>query len=638
MRHEFFGVVDELHARHARLVPLARFEGERLDQRDSEFDPSRVVGPTGRVLFLGDLEQELPGVREGSPIWFEAEENPEPNPRVQEPDRYWVPRRGGRPQLARGDCYFVLSEAGVDHALDPPQLVHALPPGTRLYQSLRDSVEGPWEVGDDGRSLAPLREKPYQRKRILHFPEAALEASLFVSAYGATSREGAVRGLHLSGLSPTQGKPIDLANGKQVATWLLKLVSEAPELASILKHIDREHPGWRRRLETHFDALSDNLDRQIYLDRLRRLDEILSSIELGEEELSKFASSPAFSVLWQQAVAIRRAELEGQAQAELAPLREERDRLDGQVARLRAEEERLHQARQREVGELGALRSHLVSERSRLVRDAAALLPLGLSTEGDASRPAESSRDAPVPAYAGAEPGPAPGSVDLGEKLEAWGVDSSDTLVFDSLMTCCRLVLVPDPAWVRAYVEARGGVLRFLQVGPHWLTFGDAWGAGMAKVFREDPRDDGARMILHLLDLDRSPAELWLRPVLDLASGLRDSLAGGEEWPSRLVVTASLCPGPPRMSASGWVLQHFAAPVEHPDGSSEGPTTPESQFAPALERLAQREERAIAEWLRDAGARDDEAPPDRWDLCLERARELRRRSPSTYRVDGDDGA
>lgn len=619
MTHEYFGVVTKaMESGAGELRGLARFE---KGARDLHFDPTERFEPDGNVFV-----DRLPGdLKAGVGVGFDAEPNPHPRGR----DRWWVRHgKGGRPELElHGFGVLAAAASVVDLETVRPVLRQdrILAGGARVYLRYENEhgswLRGPWTVR--GGSLQAIESELHE------WPDRSWPTDdHFSDADGAWE-------ILLSPLEPSSGRPLDHMSGDDLASWFLKKAEAIPPLAEIVKQLRREG---RKLLKSEFRDHVEESERRLFEARFSRVLSVLETLELGSSELERIANAPAFERLWQDALNSKTAELEAQANAGLRDLRDEQEavkrgivqlrhqqsELEAKVDKLRAKERKSRADLSAIEKKRGELETYIGENQHRLLNDVRALAPLVAGRDplvaGTIQPPAR------IPALEKGEPG----------AQETNGLRSAT-------IRACRLTLLLDPFSARELAAEQGWRMFVLQVEPHWLCFDDAWRAGLRSIF-EAAVGDGIATLLHLQDLDRSPPELWLRPVLDLASGLRDALIeGGREWPETLRITASLAPGPPHHPLGNWLLRHFATPEEpvgdQPDeGGMVSDHTrqplgraaeagPEPLGAAGLEPFVEREVRTVAELLAkrsEAGGEEDRSRIEA------RAREIRRQWPLTF--------
>ncbi len=618
MSYEYFGVVTKvMGSRDGELRGLARFE---KGDRDLHFNPERHFEPLGNV-FVRRLPSDL---RVGSPVLFDGQLNPRPVGR----DAWWVtPGESGFPRIELHG-FIVLSAAVsvVDLAAARPELRkdRLLANGARLYLRYETKhgacLRGPWTVKDgtlhaDESELYEWIDRSWRAEDHFSAPDGTWEVLL-------------------SPLEPSLGEPLDLMSGNELAAWFLKQAEGGiPQLA---ESIGQLHRKTKTLLKAEFGELGQEAERRLFEARFSRVVSILETLELGRSELERITKAPAFQRLWQEALKLKAGELEAGAKSSLRELDSQQEAIRKGISQLRHQHQELEikveRLRAREKGgraDLKAiekkrieLENYIGQNHHRLLNDVRSLVPLlpgRFPVPGGVVQP-----PATIPALENREP----------------GIPAMNGLRSVTIQACC-LTLLLDPFFAREFAAQQGWRMFVLQVEPHWLCFDDAWRAGLRSIFEAAVGND-TMTLLHLQDLDRSPPELWLRPVLDLASGLRDGLIEGQRrWPETFRITASLAPGSPRHPLGSWLLCHFATPepageqpgegvgsdrTRQPRGTAAG-AEPESLGAAGLEPFVEREVKIVTEMLAKQSEPGAEEDCSRFEA---RAREIRRDWPLTF--------
>jgi hypothetical protein len=593
MSYPYFGVVESVFGDpgHARIRVLAKMS-RGGDQRDQSFSPEDL-GLTRKVFLTGGANEI--GLATGNAVRFDATENPkEPRP-GRDDDRFMVEIRNHRFCISIDTAALAVVEVErVDTSASRLREVDPLLAGRRVYVHWADRFEGPWQVEDDGSNLRPVRGGIYKSKRVFSFPLESSDSAIYVNDWDPRS----VRGYFLLEIDPHHGTPLDLATGKQLAGWLLKLATRDEDLSRVLKDLDQGSPGWRKRLREAFDELEDDIDRAVYRDRLKRIEKIIETLELNGGALRELGKSRAFLGLWNIAVEERRKELEEQArkafEVDRTRLEKERADLEASVTALRSKHDAFIEEREQADAKIHRLLEHLKAEHERLVRDVALIhdiLPSG-SSLGRLENP--TAPPTTINELLAIQPGSKAGTAvtptssrafsegSLASALAYHGLETDGSKLLHAAMLACRSLLLPGPSWSRAYASALGPTsARFLllQVEPHWISFREAWRGGLAAAWQVAAEDPESLALVHLQDLDRALPELWLRPVLDLLSGLRDTLPPGEAWPPNLRLAASLAEGDAKLPLTPATTLCFTAPLgrgrdtEGADGVEKLPTS-----------------------------------------------------------------
>ena len=635
MNYEFFGVVIERRGIHngAGILVLARFEA---GVRQPSFNPSEFVGPTETVFLTGHST----GFEPGTPVWFAADENEKLRAGLPEDrkDSHKVASRGGKPAIeaATSCCALISMQLVRDIEAREPALVRnmpALPPN--VYVDFGMYLRGPWNV--EGIALAPLRGSHYNDTWVYDFSGRPWKSDVLVEipARHLSRVDAPATRFLLERLDPSLGQAVDLATGPQLATWLLKkLGGTSTKAAEALRGLDQSLPRWREALKQALDESSDATDRQTSQARFLHLERSLSLIDWTAESLRDLSHLPAFEAIWTRALETRQEQLEAEAIKRSKSLednlRARHERLIVEVEALETERSGLARQQAETEANLRALTDHLLTEQDRLRRDLSVILPL-LSQQPDFKAAPQTPHQLEMLLAARRQ---VPQN-DLKGELVRWNCSCSSVLV-EAAYRCCRLVLVPDPRTPRAWAAASGASLFLLQVEPHWLCFNDAWQSGLEAVFWEAVAAKGS-IVLHLLDLDRSPPELWLRPILDLASGLREQLGDRiHGWPASLSISASLSAGPPRAPLSQWLVDHFGA-VDEQSTLADDLKTPVSDRMSDVEHYIHSEQELLFNFLLDRAPATDSDEEEHRQLQQRKAEDLRRFFPQTFRLVIGDG-
>ncbi len=460
-----------------------------------------------------------------------------------------------------------------------------------LLQAQDDILIGPWRTRHaDG----DLVLEPDKGQECFRFSAMIAEAGRIEP----TAAEDAPICYLLNRLPEAQGEPVDLADGRQLAKWLLGL-ARTSELKQILDELDRKHPRWHALLQEAFEKREDPDRLRLLKGRWQRIDEILEAIHFDTKELAEFVERPPFDEFWHRATEQHRIALEEQAEQEAAPqlakLRAERDTLTAQVEKRRAELETMERQLAEQSEHARELREHFEDDRQRLLRDFAAYqavvggtaIPAPMGTGGPLlDELLITPTDGPPPATTGA---PEINQHAFVRRL-ASRVARRHGTVRPEVCTLChaavlavRALLVPHPGWSRAYAEAMGPAARLvsIQTEPHWLRFGDFRAAGFDEAWRAASEDGDRLYLLHLEDLDRALPELWLRPCLDLLAGFRDRLPDGRAWPANLRLLASPAPDAAVLPLSPFVVGCFTALPRLLDAGPSSPGTDQPADEPS---------------------------------------------------------
>ncbi len=576
---EYFGIIESIwssgESERGTIRVLARLhKGEDGPwEHDRSFQPSEL----GDTVFLPD-SMKLKGLDHGTPVHFEVERNRNWKPGLGL-NEYWILWRGGSFDIEKVGVGLVVDEKYAPRWRQRPRLVTVdLPEDVLVYlrQAQDDVLIGPWKTR---RADGDLVLEPEKGKECFLFSAMIAEAERVEPA----DDDGAPAFYLLNRPADDQGKPVDLADGKQLAEWLLELVRES-ELKQILSELDQRHPRWHKLLlREAFEEREDPVRLELMKDRWQHIVDILQAIRFDSEQLAELVKSPPFKELWARVVEEHRAEIEKQAERDAAPLvrklRARRETLTAKVEERRAEfKDAEHRLAELE-GRASELRDHFEDERQRLLRDFVAYQAV-VGTGSAAVVPAPSAHatgplleellvtlpQAPTPA---ADTADAPEitrrafvrRLEICVARRHGEVSLEVCALFHAALLGARALLVSHPGWSRAYAEAMGPAARLvsIQVEPHWLRHADFRAAGFAELWRAASEDGDRLYLLHLEDLDRALPELWLRPCLDLLAGFRDRLPEGGTWPKNLRLLASTAPDAASLPLSPFVAGCFAA-------------------------------------------------------------------------------
>lgn len=582
-------------ARIGRIVPLASLrknaEGKLVE--DST-DLSEEFGPSGFVFWP---QSPPPSQDFGNAVvrfrCVPAPEHGDPNTardwmRVQRSGNAWEVYRVG----------FRLVDQGPDlQWQQEPRWIGGSFEGEYLF--VRDRAQsviiGPWRVGRELPGRAGARElipHPHANK-VFSYPVRSLKPdSLFMEYVDAFGRDRPLECL-LYPPEESTGSPVDLATPKQLAKWLIeRVVSAAPQFVT---QLDREVQGWRGRVREEIEGYGE-AERQIFRSRWERIEAILDDLTFESDAANQLLQSPKFlariddlvKVAAEEKIAARSAEIEGEAQrsakAAIAALEQQvaevAKRYDEAKSKLGAVEadlqSRLDDLAERERA-IVSLSEHLSDSRDRLARDLAvyqALLPASAQSPTSAAAPRRESppvRPVGPPIQSESE------FIDsrLWPALDRWhhGQPRSLAVTLQVAASGSRAVLVPSPAWARAYADALGGTARLtvVNVQPTWLGFDDLWRGGLACCWERATLDPTAIELVLLRDFNRALPQCYLRPILDLIAGYTEELPqpGCGGWPSTLRLFACPAESDESLPLTAEVVRHFAAVQRAPAAASE---------------------------------------------------------------------
>lgn len=453
-------------------------------------------------------------------------------------------------------------------------------------------IVGPWRV-------AHKLNSPSHARELLPHPEPA---SVFQYTIGSLSSDTLFAGDVVMKGGPRRvefmldlpehylGEPVDLANQRQLSSWLVDQIGRhAP---AFVAELDQRSPGWRRQLREELEGY-DDLQRRIYLARWARLESILDQLNFEGAEIEKLLSHPRFLQRGEDLLRTRVAALAAERSSEIqkeaerlaaqrtpqlereqADLVKRRDELALEVRQLEAEAEGRRGEIAKTQERVEQLIIHLNESRQRLLQDAFVFqpwtLPNGQPQRWNREEPDQHVRDRAGRAQR--ESGPpvtAPAAYvasRLWPLLNAWMPGTPQRLadLLHAAVCGARALLVPNPAWARAYTESLGGGARLtiITVEPTWLGFGDLWRGGLAECWeRASVPSPGAPELVLLRDVNRALPQCYGRPLLDLLAGFAEELPtpGCGSWPSALRLLACTAPVDESLPLTPEVVRHFAA-------------------------------------------------------------------------------
>lgn len=124
----------------------------------------------------------------------------------------------------------------------------------------------------------------------------------------------------------------------------------------------------------------------------------------------------------------------------------------------------------------------------------------------------------------------------------SWAPGHSPTcwLQLHLALLSCRFIQVPEAAWVCVYREAMGDICHHcvVPVEPTWLAFDDVWKGGLETTWERAYLDPGTLQLFVLQDCSVAICGTWLRPLLNLSTGVSNRLLPRMEegWPPNLRV------------------------------------------------------------------------------------------------------
>jgi len=649
------------------------------------------VGPSNSVFW--PQNPAPPQDLSGSLVRFRTVPSPEHGDETTSRDWLRVYRTPGGSWEAYRFGFRVVDQGPDLQWRQEPRWAKGFPEGEILYirQRSNSTLIGPWRVGHEVQGVTGARE-------LLPHPTAnkVFEHAVRDLAPECIFSERVANGPKLDALvyapDEAKGRPVDLATPKQLAKWLIERMLAAAGL-QIIARFDREIPGWRAKVKEEIEGSSE-AERQVYRSRWKRLDESINDLVFEAESAEKLLKHPTFLARIDELIATqvtsqvatrvtaRVSEIESEAQRKA---KSNLARLDQEVREAEArhrkvneqceEEEKQVRARLDAVAAreraLADLQAHLEGSRERLLKDLAlyqSILP-GVVPQSSSTTPPPPSAQTSHPRTSAAIPaGPSitDGTIFIDSRLwpsiARWhpGVPRALAVILHAAVCGSKAVIVPSPAWARAYADSLGenAQLTVVNVQPTWLGFEDLWQGGLACCWERANRDASLIELVLLRDFNRALPQCYARPLLDTIAGYCGTLpkpAGGG-WPKTLRLLACPAPQEESLPLTAEVVRHFSAvqrvpPVtgnETPKPLVEGHVTVETwnvwssvtatpennselfkEFGP-LARAAIAETATIAQVLRTHGMVEREAAST--------ARDVRRSEPADYLVQPGAGA
>jgi hypothetical protein len=466
-----------------------------------------------------------------------------------------------------------------------PRWVKGVPEGEKIFirQRATSSLIGPWRIGKE------LPEVPRARELLPH-PNANKVFKYAVKDLDAGSIYDGALPIHVPRLElllyppdEAKGQPVDLATPKQLAKWLVdRMVAAAPRTVA---EFDKEAPGWRSKVRDEIEGYGDT-ERRVFRSRWERLELLLNDLVFEADSAdklfqhSKFLARVEDLVKSQVAAKIttRSSEIEAEAQrkAKSTVERLEKETADTnkqcQDAKARRDEvERDLQTKLDALGEreraVSALVSHLDDSRERMLRDLAVYQVLLPGVTSSRSVTPDEPKASPQHIPTGPAISDAATYIDtrLWPSLDRWhrGVPRGVSVTLHAAVCGSRAVIVPDPAWAKAYADSLGDVARFsvVHVQPTWLGFEDLWLGGLSHGWERAVNDASRIELVLLRDFNRALPQCYARPLLDLIAQYIDTLPhpGDGSWPKNLRLLACPSPADEALPLTAEVVRHFAA-------------------------------------------------------------------------------
>jgi hypothetical protein len=621
-------------ARPGRVLPLTRLRQSELGRFVSDdTNDFEGFGPSGKVFW----PQYPPSPQDLTKcvVRFRYEETAEYG--GDSPTRDWLKiakSTGGDWECKRIGHRIVRLGVDADWRQEPPW-VRGLAEGEQIFvlDDSEDVLVGLWRVSEE------LIGEPGRRRltpeKVYSYPLDKLEQDSLYSA--DLPSEGSDSTLYLLLSRPVEsiGELVDVSSTRQLAKWLVDQINR--QSPALIARLEKVSPGWRARIREDI-AKSPESEQRLMRRRWDRLDAILQGMVLDDEQISRLLQHPEFLKRFDEGVASRireavnrrtleveaaaanrTSEFRAQLEAELAKLKTRRMTLESEVTRLEA----CRDAQVEQERRLRQMTEHLVESRNRLILDAAALQPLfgiqddehsGSNGQVVCFQPTVLVNDASASTTEGSPVATPLEFVDsrLWPALHSWlpGTPRGMAIVLHAAISGCKATLVPNPAWVKAYLEALGGSakLTIVTVEPTWLGFEDLWNGGLGDSWQRALHSANTIELVLVRDLNRSLPQCYARPLLDLLAGFADALPspGRGGWPQKLRLLACPVPSSEGLPLARDVVRHFAAIQKEPAAcADDGPSEMKAAHLAADTWLGWSTKLAVSiprnEWPKDFG-------------------------------------
>lgn len=466
-----------------------------------------------------------------------------------------------------------------------PRWVKGIAEGERVFirQRASSSLVGPWRVGKELQDVQRARE-------LLPHPNANKVFKYAVKDLDAGSIYDGPFPVHVPRLElllyapdETKGLPVDLVTPKKLATWLVdRMVAAAPR---IVADFDKEAPGWRTKVREEIEGYGD-AERRIFRTRWERLELLLGDLVFEADSADKLLHHPKFLARVEELVKSQvatkvttrasgiEAEARQKAKATVEQLARETAEADKQCRDAKARREEVERDLQSKLDALGereravnVLVSHLSESRERMLRDLAVyqgLLP-GVTAPTPVATEQPKAVERTTPATSAITDAAAYIDTRLWPNLDRWhrGVPRGMAVALHAAVCGTRAVIIPDPAWAKAYADSLGETakLSVVHVQPTWLGFDDLWNGGLSHSWARAVGDASRIEFVLLRDFNRALPQCYARPLLDLIAGYVDTLPhpGDGNWPKNLRLFACPSPADEALPLTAEVVRHFAA-------------------------------------------------------------------------------
>lgn len=571
MNKEFMGFLDPMRVIEGKGLGRIRVLGMKESKQWRALDDETVkdkVGGTCRV-FLTYLEDSWL-LEYGQLVRFKIQENDKENEEEEGHDRYIV-KKYPSPPIKQLGAFLLPYDGELDRESIQLALEGLAENHTQIkwdyafkFYLLKEGMEFPQLVG-------PFENLP---------SEGGVQKEEYTKVFSFSSLEDNIieceDTLCIINFPSEVTQVVDLSTNERRATWLrskLKKISEHPD---ILEKLDELGSGWKNKFKK---ILEGQKKADIALDLVRWSDslEILDHVVFEHGELMGLKEKPAFKKIVEHAI---EKEREGLLKPARDYFEKEKTKLDQHIANLLKKQKKLTTDVNKKEKDKNKLNAEIALIQQRLEEsqeeDFRQFVRYRKLFEGSQSQskpqqistaPSES-KTPPKLHDLGILTNLIDDSLPFVTKRLAPIAQKWDTRIAEinarqlhlALLTC-KMVLLPCAAMIRAYHEALGeaSVYRVITVKPTWLSFDEAWKDGIDEVWQLAQQHSDRIFLLYLQDMDRALPEIWLRPILDLASGIRESLPTvSGPWPEnlRLVFTKAMDQG--TLPMTPFTSAHFA--------------------------------------------------------------------------------
>lgn len=441
---------------------------------------------------------------------------------------------------------------------------------------------GPWKVG---RLIDTDRHElvPYRRDRVVsEYQISELNHSDIIKV---EIQSGTVEFL-LFEPDPATGKPIDLLSTKRLSEWFVEqLVTIAGN--NIVAEFDNKMPGWKSSIK---DQIANNFSVDFCRTRWNRIENSLNRLEFQDDAVNKLLNNHAFNDIFvnlvkdqvNSKVKDQAKEIEGKATVEVKATLDKLGEVKAEIKKHNKELKEVSEniqkikesANDREQA-ISKMQTHLNDSRERLINDLMiyqSLLPIGFLNQKtiDSQTPPSSIDGKSIPSneVVGNPIDDETSFIDerLHPSLALWhpGYERIMSVLLHAAVSGSKAVIIPSPAWAKAYSDALGDHARLtvVNVEPTWLGFGDLWKGGFGACWERALSDPSTIEIVLLRDFNHALPQCYARPLLDMIAGYCESLpkpASFGCWPKSLRLFACPAPAEAAIPLTNEVIGHFAA-------------------------------------------------------------------------------